>query len=41
MVLTGRNMPQSIRDLAALVTVMQKEKHPFDLGIQAREGIEY
>lgn len=41
LVLTGRNMPQSIRDLAALVTVMQKEKHPFDLGIQAREGIEY
>ena len=41
LVLTGRNAPEEMRQLADLVTVMQKEKHPYDQGIPAREGIEY
>ena len=41
LVLTGRHAPDAIRQLADLVTVMQKEKHPYDQGIAAREGIEY
>ena len=41
LVLTGRNAPEEMRQLADLVTVMQKEKHPYDQGIHAREGIEY
>lgn len=41
LVLTGRYAPEEIKQLADLVTVMQKEKHPFDQGIPAREGIEY
>ena len=41
LVLTGRYAPDEMRQLADLVTVMQKEKHPYDQGIPAREGIEY
>lgn len=41
LVLTGRAMPDSIIELASLVTSMQKLKHPYDLGISARKGIEY
>jgi cob(I)alamin adenosyltransferase len=41
LVLTGRHASDEIKALADLVTVMQKEKHPYDLGIAAREGIEY
>ncbi|MBE0500534.1 MAG: cob(I)yrinic acid a,c-diamide adenosyltransferase [Desulfuromonadales bacterium] len=41
LVLTGRHAPAPIRALADLVTVMQKEKHPYDRGIAAREGLEY
>ena len=40
-VLTGRYAPQEILDLADLVTVMEEVKHPFQKGIEAREGIEY
>lgn len=41
LVLTGRNAPQEILDLASLVTSMQKQKHPYDDGLPARRGIEY
>jgi cob(I)alamin adenosyltransferase len=40
-VATGRYAPQSILDLADLVTEMQLVKHPFEKGIEAREGIEF
>lgn len=40
-VLTGRNAPKEIIDLAILVTEMKKIKHPYDQGIGPREGIEY
>lgn len=41
LVLTGRNMPQSLIDMADLVTEMRMLKHPFEKGIVARHGIEY
>jgi cob(I)alamin adenosyltransferase len=41
MVLTGRNMPKEIIELANLVTEMKMVKHPFQRGISAREGIEF
>ncbi len=39
-ILTGRNPSQPLLRLADYVTEMKKEKHPFDRGIYAREGIE-
>jgi cob(I)alamin adenosyltransferase len=41
LVLTGRNMPPAILDMADLVTEMKMVKHPFESGIAARHGIEY
>jgi cob(I)alamin adenosyltransferase len=41
LVLTGRNMPSAILDMADLVTEMRMVKHPFEHGIAARHGIEY
>lgn len=40
-VLTGRGPAPELLDLAGYVTEMHKEKHPFDRGIAAREGVEY
>jgi len=40
-IITGRNAPAELVDLADLVTEMQEVKHPFQKGIQARVGIEY
>lgn len=40
-VLTGREMPQEIIDLADLVTEVFPKKHPFQAGIDSRRGIEY
>lgn len=40
-VLTGRGPAPELLALADYVTEMRKEKHPFDRGIAAREGIEY
>lgn len=40
-VLTGRNPPQELLDLADYVSEICKIKHPFDRGIPAREGIEW
>jgi cob(I)alamin adenosyltransferase len=41
LVLTGRNPPQNFCDAADYISEIHKVKHPFDRGIQAREGIEY
>ena len=40
-ILTGRNAPEEIIDLADLVTELKEIKHPFSKGCQARKGIEY
>jgi len=40
-VLTGRNPSGELLELADYVTEMQKIKHPYDMGITARRGIEY
>ena len=40
-VLTGRAASPAVRETADYITKMEKERHPFDRGIQAREGIEY
>lgn len=40
-VLTGRNVPAEIVEVADLVTEMKLIKHPFEKGIGARKGIEY
>lgn len=41
LVLTGRNPGEEITALADYVTEMKKIKHPYELGVPAREGIEY
>lgn len=41
LILTGRGATEAIIQKADLVTKMQKIKHYFDKGIEAREGIEY
>lgn len=40
-VLTGRNAPKELIEIADLVTEMKEVKHYFSKGIQAREGIEF
>ncbi|KJS81038.1 MAG: cobinamide adenolsyltransferase [Peptococcaceae bacterium BICA1-8] len=40
LVLTGRNCPQEIMDLANLVTEMREIKHYYTEGVEARIGIE-
>lgn len=40
-VLTGRNAHPNIIDMAHLVTEMRPEKHYWNIGVNAREGIEY
>lgn len=40
-VMTGRDAPQEIMELADLVTEMKMRKHPFERGIASRWGIEY
>ncbi len=41
LILTGRNVPQEIVELADYVSEMKMIKHPFQKGIGAREGIEH
>jgi len=41
LVLTGRDMPEDLVEVADLVTEMVKVKHPYDEGIKSRPGIEY
>jgi cob(I)alamin adenosyltransferase len=40
-IVTGRNAPQEIVDLADTVTEMVKVKHAYDQNIRARKGIEF
>ncbi|MBQ3312132.1 cob(I)yrinic acid a,c-diamide adenosyltransferase [bacterium] len=40
-VLTGRNAKQEIIDIAHLVSKIEPVKHYWDIGVSAREGIEY
>jgi len=41
LILTGRYAPDEIIKVADLVTEMKEIKHPYQKGIEAREGIEY
>lgn len=41
LVLTGRDAPPAVRQLADYITDMQAEKHPYERGVPARPGIEY
>jgi cob(I)alamin adenosyltransferase len=40
-VLTGRNAPAELIEMADLVTEMREVKHPFSQGVAAQKGIEY
>lgn len=40
-VLTGRNAPKELIEIADLVTEMHEIKHPWRKGVSARRGIEY
>jgi cob(I)alamin adenosyltransferase len=40
-VVTGRDAPQSLIDIADLVTEMKEIKHPYKKGVQLQRGIEY
>ena len=40
-IITGRCVPDEIADRADLVTEMKMVKHPYEKGINAREGIEF
>jgi cob(I)alamin adenosyltransferase len=40
LILTGRDMPQRVLDIADLVTEMRAVKHYYDDGVPARRGIE-
>ncbi|MDA1038133.1 MAG: cob(I)yrinic acid a,c-diamide adenosyltransferase [bacterium] len=41
LLLTGRDAPESFKEISHLVTEMKLEKHYFYSGVQAREGIDY
>ena len=41
LILTGRDAPAELIELADTVTEMQKLKHAFDSGIKAEQGIEF
>jgi len=41
LILTGRDAPQELIDMADLVTEMRDLKHPYEKGIKARRGLEY
>lgn len=40
-VMTGRMPTQKFKQLADYSTEMKKHKHPYDQGIQSRQGVEY
>ncbi len=40
-VLTGRDAPQELINMADLVSEVRKIKHPFDNGVKSRRGIEF
>lgn len=41
LILTGRDIPDSVIEKADYVSIIEKVKHPYDKGILAREGIEF
>jgi len=41
LILTGRNAPADLIEMADLVTEMQEIKHPYSQGVRAQKGIEY
>ena len=41
LVITGRDAPRKLIELADYVSEIKKVKHPFDKGIKARKGIEF
>ncbi len=41
LILTGRDAPQEVIDIADTVTEMSKVKHAFDSGILAAQGVEF
>ena len=41
LVITGRSPAPELTELADYITEMRKVRHPYDLGIEARPGIEY
>ena len=41
LVLTGREPPEHFFAAADYITEFRKERHPFDLGIRARKGVEF
>jgi cob(I)alamin adenosyltransferase len=40
-VLTGRNAPEALVEIADLVSDIKQVKHPYEQGVEARRGIEY
>ena len=40
-VITGRDAPPALLDVADLVTEMREVKHPYDAGVKAQKGIEF
>ncbi len=40
-VVTGRDAPKEVIEMADLVTEMKKVKHPFDQGIPAKQGVDF
>lgn len=40
-ILTGRDAPEALVDIADTVTEMRKVKHAYDSGVMARRGIDY
>lgn len=41
LILTGRNAPKELIDMADLVTEMKVIKHPFEKGIKAKKGVDF
>jgi cob(I)alamin adenosyltransferase len=41
LILTGRDAPARLIDIADTVTEMKKVRHAFDSGVMARRGIDY
>lgn len=41
LIITGRDAPQELTDMADLVTEMKSIRHPYEQGIKAQTGIEF
>ena len=40
-IMTGRDVPKELFDSADYISVIQRQKHPWEKGIKARRGVEY